>query len=186
VDKVKEVDKAKEWVKDKENSNLNHIKIMKTGYNNTIIYLFLISLSILTLPSCNNTKSESKANSETIIKKEVVDSIGKIQFEQKCVACHGFENKTEEQMIAPPMYAVKRRYIKASADKDEFVKMMSFWVKNPQPENALMRDATKDLGVMPHLNYDEKSILEIVNYIYSTEISKPEWFDAHEQSHKKI
>jgi len=158
---------------------------MKTNDNNTIIYLFFISLSILTLLSCNNTKSDPKSNSDTIIKKEVVDSIGKIQFEQKCIACHGIENKTEEQMIAPPMYAVKRRYTKASSDKEEFVKLMSDWVKNPQLENVLMRDAAKDKGVMPHLNYDEKSISEIVNYIYNTEMPKPEWFDAHEQSHKK-
>jgi len=38
---------------------------------------------------------------------------------------------------------------------------------------------------MPHLNYDEKDIVQIVNYLYETEMSKPEWFDAHQQSHQK-
>ncbi len=137
-------------------------------------------LFILILVSCENTNSTITKTIDSN-----AESIGKIQFEQKCIACHGFENKTEEEMIAPPMYAVKRRYMKASKNKDEFINLMSNWVKNPQQEKVLMRDAAIEKGVMPHLNYDEKDIMQIVNYLYETEMTKPEWFDAHQQSHQK-
>lgn len=147
----------------------------------SIIRVFpTLILFILILVSCENTNSTITKTIDSN-----AESIGKIQFEQKCIACHGFENKTEEEMIAPPMYAVKRRYMKASKNKDEFINLMSNWVKNPQQEKVLMRDAAIEKGVMPHLNYDEKDIMQIVNYLYETEMTKPEWFEAHQQSHQK-
>jgi len=147
----------------------------------SIIRVFpTLILFILILDSCENTNSTITKTIDSN-----AESLGKIQFEQKCIACHGFENKTEEEMIAPPMYAVKRRYMKASKNKEDFINLMSDWVKNPQQEKVLMRDAALEKGVMPHLNYDEKDIVQIVNYLYETEMSKPEWFDAHQQSHQK-
>lgn len=147
----------------------------------SIIRVFpTLILFILILVSCENTNSTITKTIDSN-----AESIGKIQFEQKCIACHGFENKTEEEMVAPPMYAVKRRYMKASKNKEEFIQLMTDWVKNPQSEKVLMRDAAIEKGVMPHLNYDEKDIVQIVNYLYETEMTKPEWFDAHQQSHQK-
>lgn len=147
----------------------------------SIIRVFpTLILFILILVSCENTNSTITKTIDSN-----AESIGKIQFEQKCIACHGFENKTEEEMIAPPMYAVKRRYMKASKNKEEFIQLMADWVKNPQSEKVLMHDAAIEKGVMPHLNYDEKDIVQIVNYLYENEMTKPEWFDAHQQSHQK-
>jgi cytochrome c2 len=93
----------------------------------SIIRVFpTLILFILILVSCENTNSTITKTIDSN-----VESIGKIQFEQKCKVCHGFENKTEEEMVAPPMYAVKRRYMKASKNKEEFIQLMADWVKNP-------------------------------------------------------
>jgi len=110
----------------------------------SIIRVFpTLILFILILVSCENTNSTITKTIDSN-----AESLGKIQFEQKCIACHGFENKTEEEMIAPPMYAVKRRYMKASKNKEDFINLMSDWVKNPQQEKVLMRDAALEKGVM--------------------------------------
>lgn len=171
-------EKGKEWEKVKENFK-KLIYMYNLFYHQYFKRLMIIIIGSWLLISCNNSNIKTKT---AII--DPLDSVQKKIFEQKCLACHGFEGKTDEQMIAPPMFAVKKRYLRASSNKEEFVNLMSEFVKNPQKETGLMKGALDRLGVMPHLNYDEHEILKIVNYIYETDMVKPDWFDAHQRSHQ--
>lgn len=148
---------------------------------NKLTYLFVIIL-LVTISCKNDKKSQTETSLHTMNQN---DSIGKLLFEQKCIACHGFEGKTEEQMIAPPMYAVKRRYLRETSDEEKFTELMRNWVKNPVEEKSLMTQAKDTLGIMPHLNYSEDDISKIVQYIYDTEMPKPDWFDAHQKANQK-
>jgi len=73
-------------------------------------------------------------------------------------------------MIAPPLFAVRRKYLEVFDKKEDFVLNMSNWIKNPQAEKALMRSALDRKGLMPHLPQSDEDINKIVNYIYKSEM----------------
>ena len=104
-------------------------------------------------------------------------------FDQKCMICHITKGKTAETMLAPPFYEVKKRYLKASMGKADFIEIMNNWVKKPSADNILIPDAVAHFGIMPNLNYTEEDINQISQYIYDTDMPKPDWFDAHEAEH---
>jgi cytochrome c553 len=149
-----------------------------------IITLLGLAIFIISCQNKNKTEITTKISPE-IENSKTSDSISQLLVDQKCNVCHGFTGKTEAEMIGPPLYAVKRRYLKVSDKKEDFVLNMSNWIKNPQAENALMRSAFETKGLMPHLSYSDEDINEIVNYIYETEMPKPDWFDAHQQTEQQ-
>ncbi len=145
---------------------------------------FVLSIIVvLIIVSCNTKTNKSDEKELTGIKMTAKDSIAAILFTEKCLICHNHVGKVDSTMIAPPFFAVKKRYLKAAKDKEGFVELMRNWVKNPSEEKLLMRGTMDSFGVMPYLAYSEEDITKIVNYVYENEIEKPEWFDAHQASH---
>jgi cytochrome c553 len=149
----------------------------KTGNWSALLLLMLILTS----------SWKTKKTPVIITDKLPWQSISKAErlFNQKCMICHNTEGKTAETMLAPPFFQVKKRYLMASMDKDDFINTMTNWVKNPSKENALMRGAVQQLNVMPKLGYSEEDIKIISQYIYENDMPKPKWFDAHQASHRK-
>ena len=49
---------------------------------------------------------------------------------------------------------------------------MSAWVKKPNEETSLMRDAVEQYGLMPELAFDLETLRSISGYIYDTDFSK--------------
>ena len=154
---------------------------MKTIYN---MIVYLVASVILTI-SCQSKVEKQNKNEDTIALAIIqTDSKAEVLFNQKCMICHNTEGKTDATMLAPPFYQVKKRYLNASIDKNDFIETMTNWVNNPIEDNALMRGAVEKLKVMPKLGYKDEEIREIVNYIYETDMPKPDWFDAHQKSHR--
>lgn len=150
----------------------------------------IISILILTIGlsySCNTKSKKSDEKKLTEIKSVLTktDSISASLFNQKCMICHNHVGKVDSTMIAPPFFAVKKHYLRASEDKEEFVEIMSDWVKNPSEDNLLMSGTMDSFEIMPYLAYTEEDIVKIVNYVYENDMEKPEWFDAHQASHRK-
>src|SRR5690625_7771407 len=78
---------------------------------------------------------------------EVQEDSGEKLMKMYCITCHSFEMKGEDR-IAPPMFAIKSRYMKVSFSEEEFVERILTWVKNLTIENALMRRAIERLEGM--------------------------------------
>jgi len=102
---------------------------------------------------------------------ELQEDSGEKLMEMYCNTCHSFEMKGEDR-IAPPMFAIKNRYMKVSSSEEEFVERILTWVKNPTVETALMRRAIERFEVMPYLNYEEDIVKEIAEYIYNNELKR--------------
>ena len=96
------------------------------------------------------------------------DEMGALLFNGNCTTCH-FELK---EVSAPAMITVQERYKKAFGKKGDFLKYLSEWVANPNPETSIMQDAIKKHGVMPHLGYEKEVIEDIAAYIYDTDFTK--------------
>ena len=151
------------------------------------LIVFTVLIALLTLFSCN--QQEKKSNKSKLTSVEMtsiqIDTIGEKLFDQKCMICHNHIGKVDSTMLAPPFFAVKRRYLRASMDKDDFIKNIAYWVNNPVEENILMQGTKDQFEVMPYLAYEEADIIRIATYVYDNKIPKPNWFDAHEESHEK-
>lgn len=160
------------------------MKIISFFLNKTVKFSVLILIFQFNFINCRfekNRNKNAKIESESVL---ITDSIAKKMFIQKCMLCHESIGKTQEEMLAPPFFEVKERYIKASIDKNDFITTMSFWIENPSVDNSFMKEAIQDLGIMPKLNYSNDTISLIVNYIYTTNFKVPHWLEEHRKKHK--
>ena len=141
-------------------------------------------LSLATLLILLSVSWKSHENPYRIIQESQEDISPKELFNQKCMICHSAEGKNAATMLAPPFYPIKKRYLMASMNKQDFIESMTYWVLNPMKENSLMPGAVQQFSVMPKLGYSEKDIKLISTYIYENDMPKPDWFDAHQEAHR--
>ena len=109
---------------------------------------------------------------------------GKELMEKHCYICHGPSASEDNGRIAPPMVAIKARYIdKGGYNKIEFIKHVTDFVKNPTKEKALMRGAVNKHGLMPKQDFPKGSVEKIAQFMFDYQIEEPVWFKSHWESH---
>ena len=141
--------------------------------------LLIITIAIL-MAGCNTKIKDSYLSvqdSETVIN-VVPQANGKKLMENNCYACHN-PKTSQNDMIAPPMIAVKMHYISENTTEEEFIRAMLDWSKKPSEEISKMPGAIRKFGLMPYQYFPEETIREIAGYMYNNEIEEPEWFNAH-------
>lgn len=148
---------------------------------NNIIYFFLAALLFV---SCNENKKElsqvADNTQETIEYTQESDEVYTL-LKNQCYACHSINSPSHDEVIAPPMVAVKRRYSRMYDNKEDFVDAVSKWALNPEKESAIMRGAVAQFNVMPKQVFKEEDLKKIAAYIYDNELEEPDWFNAHEK-----
>jgi cytochrome c553 len=96
-----------------------------------------------------------------------------------CYICHSPTASETQGRIAPPMVAIKARYLMDNKTKEEFVSNIEQFVENPTEDKALMYGAIKKHGLMPKQAFPEGSIEKIAAFMYDYQIEEPEWFKTH-------
>lgn len=135
--------------------------------------------------SCNKQKSSEDFSTKTPTKSETENAEALTLFQQKCYACHSVTTKSHDEIIAPPMIAVKKRYSMQFDNKEDFVNAVVAYAGDPKAENALMIGAVNKFKAMPKQAFEEDDLKKIAAYIYDNEIETPEWFEGHfQQNHK--
>lgn len=94
---------------------------------------------------------------------------GKVHF-VLCNACH---DPNLDPPKGSPMFGVQRRYTRAYGTKEEVVKRIVAFVKQPSEDKALMRNAVKNLGLMPAMPLPDDMLNKIAHYIYEETFSPP-------------
>ena len=152
---------------------------MNTNFVKLAVLLVLFS-------SCNKQKSSEDFNTNTQANSETENAEALALFQQKCYACHSVTTKSHDEIIAPPMIAVKKRYSMQFDNKEDFVNAVVAYAHDPKAENALMPGAIEKFKAMPKQAFDVADLKKIATYIYNNEIETPEWFEGHfQQNHKK-
>ncbi|SFZ91449.1 hypothetical protein SAMN05428642_10272 [Flaviramulus basaltis] len=141
----------------------------------TILYFTLL---ILIFVGCKNSEKENYTTSINFLVEKTQTHPGEKLMKAHCYACHN-ATTSEENRVAPPMIAIKKRYIFKDTSKEEFINDMQQWIKNPTEENAKMYGAVKRFGIMSKMYYPENIIEKIADYMYDNEIEQPEWFEEH-------
>ena len=146
-------------------------------------YLITI-LALVGLFSCQQDKKEYSPIATQNEAHELEPTDGKKLMEIHCYLCHNPKVAEDIGRVAPPMVAIKARYIdKKGLNKEEFIKYVTAFVLNPTEELALMKGAVKKHGLMPKQNFPNGSIEKIAEFMYDYQIEEPEWFKAHWESH---
>lgn len=145
----------------------------------------VVAIVLFGFVSCQKDKKEYKEIKEsnsTVAQNEVNE--GKKLMETHCYLCHSANAAENEGRIAPPMVAIKARYIdKEGYNKEEFVKHVTAFVTHPTEQKALMYGAVKKHGLMPKQTFPKGSIEKIANFMYDYQIEEPGWFKAHWEGH---
>lgn len=143
---------------------------MNSKFIISILFVFTIGVSSF---------AQSKKGSISI------ENEAKLLVENNCYSCHSPSSSSHDEIIAPPMIAVKTRYLKEYNSEKAFVEAMVSYAKSPSKLKALMKGAINKFGVMPQQNFSKKDLQKIAKYIYSNPIHEPEWFKEHfKQEHK--
>ncbi|CAM4056275.1 DUF3365 domain-containing protein [Flavobacterium antarcticum] len=145
---------------------------------------FIFLIAFITLFSCQKKNTDYSEISENDVTTSTHPLEGKKLMETHCYLCHSPNAAEGEGRVAPPMVAIKARYIdKEGYNKEEFIKNFTAFVKNPTTEKALLRGAVKKHGLMPKQDFPEGSVAKIAAYLFDYQIEEPTWFKAHWESH---
>ena len=131
--------------------------------------------------SCETIKEDNAQNIVLSTDSKIIldQSESYLLFKNNCYACHSVLSKSHKELIAPPMEAIKRRYVMNYNNREEFIEAIVKWVQEPNEKSALMFGAVQQFKVMPKQEFIEEELFKIAAYIYDNEIEQPEWFQAH-------
>lgn len=144
-------------------------------------FIFLLIL-LTSLMACEDSKKNPIVENDNAKISELRDdnTINGL-LNTKCYICHSINSESHDVIIAPPMAAVKRRYLRSYRDKENFVEAITKWTMDPKVENALMPGAVDNFNVMPNQVFIEEEIRKIATYIYENELEEPDWFAEHQK-----
>ena len=83
--------------------------------------ILFTSLLMLTILSCKNPKESEDFNKKSGTQETTAEYSGKKLMETHCYLCHSPNAPEGEGRIAPPMIAIKARYIDEETTRAEFV-----------------------------------------------------------------
>lgn len=150
---------------------------------NNIVMIIVIAMLFF---SCSDKKKDHQQNIVANLNMETAKNLdGYNLLKTKCYACHNPNAASHDQIIAPPMAAVKMRYQIKFKTKDSFVDAIADWATNPEEDRARMRGAVMRFKVMPKQGFEENDIRKIAAFMYENELEQPEWFASHEKEMHK-
>ena len=104
---------------------------------------------------------------------------GLMKLKANCYLCHNPKAESHDNMLAPPLAAVKYKYSQLYPEKELFVNRMAEFLYNPTLENAVMKGPIRQFGLMPKTALTKKEIEELTSYIFNYELEFPTWFPSH-------
>ena len=145
------------------------------------IHAFLVIVVILISCVKKEDTSKSASDKKVATKEQLTQQENEdLQlFKQTCYACHSVVSKSHDEIIAPPMAAVKMRYLMSYPEREDFINAVVSYASDPKAENALMFGAVQQFKAMPKQNFKEEDLKRIAAYIYDHDIEQPEWFNDH-------
>lgn len=137
-------------------------------------------MCMLALLSCSTDKQRHDASDIDQKEASVSDASKGYQLLKKhCYVCHDPASSSHDEIIAPPMAAVKMRYSMTYKTEASFVEAIHDWTMDPTEEKALMRGAVNRFKVMPKQAFKSSDMRQIATYIYLHKLEEPDWFGAH-------
>ena len=101
-----------------------------------------------------------------------------------CLTCHGVYQRTQEEMLAPPLWGVRAHYLAKQPKPDEFVAAMTDYIRSPQEEKSLLPVEVARYGLKSPIWLNPEELQLISKAIYSGKVERPNWAHSYKKSHK--
>lgn len=161
---------------------IGNFMVMFNSFLFTMKNLVYLMLSMSIFFSCTGKKEELKDIIDVQTSEMKSHSAeGYELLKNQCYICHSPISSSHDEIIAPPMAAVKMRYGRIYRTRDEFIEAIVSWTLNPDPEKALMRGAVDRFKQMPKQEFKQDDMRKIAIYVYDNKLEEPHWFDAHQK-----
>ncbi len=89
---------------------------------------------------------------------------------KSCNACH---DANLSPPLAPPMFAIQKKYSRVTTDKQAFVDKVTSFVAHPSKNASLFPQAIAKLGLMPTLGFPKQDVEKIASFIYENKFEYP-------------
>lgn len=140
----------------------------------------ILIINIVILVSCESKRKDTIQAPKDIVTEEIAEvSDAEELLIKRCYPCHGPNTASHDDIIAPPMAAIKFRYKKRYQDEQEFVDAIVNWSMDPKIEKSLMRHAVDRFELMPKQEFDERELKTIAQFTYRSDLEEPLWFESH-------
>lgn len=155
-------------------------------------WLSLALLPILTWAIWSNTNEDladgTAVSSDLVLLQDTLAPPITLEAKQllqtTCYPCHNPKSASHDEMLAPPLVGIKRRYSREYPNRASFVEHVSAFVEAPSEATALMKGPVRRFGLMPKTAPNKEQIKAVVEYIYDHELEMPAWFPKHyEEKH---
>jgi cytochrome c2 len=144
-------------------------------------YKFAVATAIVggvfLLSNCSDKPKQE--TSDELMVSEDLNREGVSVFSQNCTSCHS--TKEGVNTIAPSMVQLKKSYLNATENEDEFVDAMSHFLSAPSKERSKMPEALEQYALMPNLGFSVEQYRSVAAYIYHSDIENPNWTDGQYQ-----
>ncbi|MFL1011949.1 Tll0287-like domain-containing protein [Flavisericum labens] len=141
-----------------------------------LIQIFVLSLLLM---GCNNIEKSKTTAFPQDISQIRSEPPGKKLMETYCYVCHNAQAPEGNGRIAPPMVAIKARYLDYYNSKEDFVDAFTAFTNNPNKDNAILYGAVRRFGLMPKQAFPMGTAEKIAEYLYDYQIEEPAWFKDH-------
>jgi hypothetical protein len=146
--------------------------------------LLLALLPMILFLSCSNDPKETTNQEGTEDLTTLTAEEGLMALKVNCYSCHNPLTPSHDELLAPPMVAVKFRYKKLYPEREAFITQMTDFIHEPTEEKAKMKNPVNRFGVMPKTLLNKEEIMDISAYIYDHQLEEPKWFAEHfEEEH---
>ncbi|MGB0413771.1 MAG: hypothetical protein ACPGJU_04930 [Coraliomargarita sp.] len=102
-----------------------------------------------------------------------------------CNTCHGVGNREMDEMLSPPLWAIRDVYLAKYPEPEAFVSAMVEFMQFPRDETALMPDEVQNYGLMTTVSLGESDLRATAIVIYAGYIERPSWYRDYEKSLSK-
>ncbi len=102
-----------------------------------------------------------------------------------CVSCHANKENQAEQhkSLAPPLWAIRTRYLRQHPERAEFVAAMVAFILKPDAAKSHMPGAIQQFGIMPPQPFPRELLEDAATAIFEADgISAPGWWADHKPS----
>lgn len=131
--------------------------------------------------ACGSPETEKPQSLAPLAVVQEEDSTAYLLLKFQCFTCHNPAAPNHDALLAPPMEAVKRRYLALYPDRDSFIEKVAAFSAKPDKKTAVMYGAVKEFKLMPQMAFQPSQVQAIAEWMYDHELERPSWFEAHFQ-----
>ncbi|MGB0744197.1 MAG: hypothetical protein ACPGSB_06695 [Opitutales bacterium] len=102
-----------------------------------------------------------------------------------CHTCHGVGDFAIDEMLAPPLWAVRANYLAKYPEPEAFVEAMAAFITEPTVAESLMPSEVLRYGLKAPVSLSKEEIRAVAWAIYAGRVERPVWLREYQKRHRK-